>query len=437
MNLTTTPHSNLSGSIVCPGDKSISQRAVIIGALMNQDLEIEGFLHAQDPLSTVFALNQMGAGITIDQSGIVKLTKRSAIFTQPSAPLDLGNSGTGLRLLLGVAAGLGHTISFNGDVSLSKRPMKRVIDPLLEMGANMTSADGMLPISVLPSTLRNKFLYELPVASAQVKSAVLLAGLASGNAITVVEPIQTRDHTERMLKSFGVNLEITQHDKKNIISLYPGSFLEPKILQVVGDISSAAFLIVGALISKSKKLHISNVGMNPSRTGLLDVLRMMGANIEIKNSRIQSGEPVADLVILESSLKGVEIAGNIIPNIIDEIPILSIAAAFADGNTLIKDAAELRVKESDRLLSISKGFEKLGIKHENFDDGMRIFGNNDLSKMDGPVSIDSYDDHRIAMSFLIAGIKCSSPIEVKECDNILTSFPNFTEITSSLGYAIA
>ena len=319
MNLTTTPHSNLSGSIVCPGDKSISQRAVIIGALMNQDLEIEGFLHAQDPLSTVFALNQMGAGITIDQSGIVKLTKRSAIFTQPSAPLDLGNSGTGLRLLLGVAAGLGHTISFNGDVSLSKRPMKRVIDPLLEMGANMTSADGMLPISVLPSTLRNKFLYELPVASAQVKSAVLLAGLASGNAITVVEPIQTRDHTERMLKSFGVNLEITQHDKKNIISLYPGSFLEPKILQVVGDISSAAFLIVGALISKSKKLHISNVGMNPSRTGLLDVLRMMGANIEIKNSRIQSGEPVADLVILESSLKGVEIAGNIIPNIIDEI----------------------------------------------------------------------------------------------------------------------
>jgi len=338
--------------------------------------------------------------------------------------------------MLGLTSGIGLNLSFCGDESLSSRPMSRVIKPLTEMGANIESLNGKLPISILPTSFNKQYTYELPVASAQVKSSILLAGLASGTGVEIIEPIQTRDHTERMLRNFGANIEIASEGSKNIIQLAPSNNLCAKNYTVVGDISSAAFLIVAALISNSQGLEIKNVGMNPSRTGVLLVLQKMGADIEVRNQRLESGEPCADLKIKQSILKGVELSGDIIPNIIDEIPIISIAAAFAEGETVIRDAAELRVKESDRLKAVSDGFSKLGVAHQNFEDGMGIMGSPNALLIEQPISIESHEDHRIAMSFLIAGLKCSKPITVKDCKNIFTSFPDFIELTSSIGYKL-
>ena len=436
MNLTSPINTQIQGTVRCPGDKSISQRVLMIGALMNQEMTIDGFLHAADPLSTMHALNQIGAKITSDENGFVYLNKRDQVFLDSRQVLDLGNSGTGLRLMLGLTSGIGLNLSFCGDESLSKRPMSRVISPLTEMGAKIKSSNGMLPISLTPSSLQKQYTYELPVASAQVKSSILLAGLAAGTAIKIIEPIQTRDHTERMLNNFGANIEVTSENNKNIIQLAPSNQLHAKDYTVVGDFSSAAFLIVAALISNSPGLEILNVGMNSSRTGALLALQKMGANIEIKNQRLESGEPCADLEVKKSKLNGVELSGDIIPNIIDEIPILSIAAAFAEGETLIRDAAELRVKESDRLQAVSDGFRRLGITHQNFDDGISITGNPNMLSLAESTFIESHDDHRIAMSFLIAGLRCSKPITVKDCGNIFTSFPNFLEVTSSIGYKL-
>ena len=436
MNLTTSINSQIFGTVQCPGDKSISQRVLMIGALMNQEMTVDGFLHGEDPLSTMNALNQIGSGITIDENGLVHLYKRKYIFQSCNAPLDLGNSGTGLRLMLGLTSGIGLNLSFCGDESLSSRPMSRVINPLTEMGASIKSSSGKLPISILPTSLQKQYTYELPVASAQVKSSILLAALASGTGVKIIEPIQTRDHTERMLKNFGANLKIATKGRKNIIQLAPSNHLNAKNYSVVGDISSAAFLIVAALISNSSDLEITNVGMNPSRTGVLLALQKMGADIEVINQRLESGEPCADLKIKKSILRGVELSGDIIPNIIDEIPIISIAAAFAEGETIIRDAEELRVKESDRLKAVSEGFTRLGVAHKNFEDGMSIMGSPNTLLIEQPISIESHEDHRIAMSFLIAGLKCSKPITVKDCKNIFTSFPDFIELISSIGYKL-
>tara|TARA_B100001063_G_scaffold153520_1_gene143205 strand:- start:21 stop:1337 length:1317 start_codon:yes stop_codon:yes gene_type:complete len=436
LNLTTSVHNQIFGKVQCPGDKSISQRALMIGALMNQEMTVDGFLHAEDPLSTMNALNQIGAGIKVDENGLVHLCKRNYIFQNCDEPLDLGNSGTGLRLMLGLTSGIGLNLSFCGDESLSSRPMSRVINPLTEMGANIKSSSGKLPISISATSLQKQYRYELPVASAQVKSSILLAGLASGTGVEIIEPIQTRDHTERMLKNFGANIEIASEGGKNIIQLAPSNHLHAENYKVVGDISSAAFLIVAALISDSPGLEITNVGMNPSRTGVLQALQNMGANIDVRNQRLESGEPCADLIIKKSILKGVELSGDIIPNIIDEIPIISIAAAFAEGETIIRDAEELRVKESDRLKAVSDGFTRLGIAHKNFEDGMSIMGSPNFLLLDQSTSIESHEDHRIAMSFLIAGLKCSKPIIVKNCKNIFTSFPDFIELISSIGYKL-
>ena len=436
MNLTTSVHNQIFGTVQCPGDKSISQRALMIGALMNQEMTVDGFLHAEDPLSTMNALNQIGAGIKVDENGLVHLCKRNYIFQNCDEPLDLGNSGTGLRLMLGLTSGIGLNLSFCGDESLSSRPMSRVINPLTEMGANIKSSSGKLPISISATSLQKQYRYELPVASAQVKSSILLAGLASGTGVEIIEPIQTRDHTERMLKNFGANIEIASEGGKNIIQLAPSNHLHAENYKVVGDISSAAFLIVAALISDSPRLEITNVGMNPSRTGVLQALQNMGADIEVRNQRLESGEPCADLLIKKSVLKGVELSGDIIPNIIDEIPIISVAAAFAEGETIIRDAEELRVKESDRLKAVSDGFTRLGIAHKNFEDGMSITGSPNFLLLDQLTSIESHEDHRIAMSFLIAGLKCSKPIIVKNCKNIFTSFPDFIELISSIGYKL-
>jgi len=437
LNLTTPINCQVKGTVQCPGDKSISQRVLMIGAFMNQDMKVDGFLHGEDPISTMNALNQIGANITVNDNGSVQIPKRDFIFCNCDEPLDLGNSGTGLRLMLGFTSGLGLNLSFCGDESLSSRPMDRVLNPLTEMGADINSSNGKLPIKISSSSkLTKEYSYELPVASAQVKSSILLAGLASGSVVEIIEPVQTRDHTERMLKNFGANIEIAKKDGKNIIRLGSSNHLSAKNYTVVGDISSAAFLIVAALISNSPGLEITNVGMNPSRTGVLRALEKMGANIEIKNQRLESGEPCADLEVKQSRLKGVELSGEIIPNIIDEIPIISIAAAFADGKTIIRDASELRVKESDRLKAVSDGFETLGVKHQNFEDGMTIMGNPHTLQPEEPIFIESHGDHRIAMSFLIAGLRCSQSITVKDCKNIFTSFPNFIELISSIGYKL-
>ena len=376
----------------------------MICSLINESIQISGFLNAEDPLSTMNALNKMGAGITSHQNSVIKIHQKPMRFIKPSKSLDLGNSGTGLRLMLGMTAGLGMPMNFVGDSSLSKRPMNRVLQPLRAMGAEINSEGGMLPITLKESLIMDNFVYELPVASAQVKSCILLAGLASRKSVTVIEPVQTRDHTERMLKHFGANISVTQQGTKNIIRLNNDLPLRAKDYHVVGDISSAAFLIVGALISKSERLKIFGVGMNPSRIGVLNVLKDMGAQINVENQRVESNEPVADLVVLPSRLKGITIDGSIIPNVIDEIPIISIAAAFAEGDTIIRDAAELRVKESDRLSAVSDGLLALGVKHENFDDGMKIHGNSRLLDLSEPVTIDSHHDHRIAMSFLYRGL---------------------------------
>jgi len=437
LNLTTPINCKVNGTVQCPGDKSISQRVLMIGAFMNQDMKVDGFLHGEDPISTMNALNQIGAAITVNDNGSVQIPKRDFIFCNCDEPLDLGNSGTGLRLMLGFTSGLGLNLSFCGDESLSSRPMDRVLNPLTEMGADINSSNGKLPIKISSSSkLTKEYSYELPVASAQVKSSILLAGLASGSVVEIIEPVQTRDHTERMLKNFGANIEIAKKDGKNIIRLGSSNHLSAKNYTVVGDISSAAFLIVAALISNSPGLEITNVGMNPSRTGVLRALEKMGANIEIKNQRLESGEPCADLEVKQSRLKGVDLSGEIIPNIIDEIPIISIAAAFADGKTIIRDASELRVKESDRLKAVSDGFETLGVKHQNFEDGMTIMGNPHTLQPEEPIFIESHGDHRIAMSFLIAGLRCSQSITVKDCKNIFTSFPNFIELISSIGYKL-
>jgi len=433
LNLTSYKTESLQGEVDCPGDKSISQRIVIIGSLLNCDMNIKGFLNAQDPISTVNALNSIGSSISIGEN-IVTLKKRKVKFKDPEHELNLGNSGTGARLLLGLISGLGLRSTMTGDSSLKKRPMKRVIEPLKMMGAKLSSDTGMLPISTLGSKIINNFEYKMPIASAQVKSCLLLAALSSQKNIKITEPKITRDHTEKMIEFFGGEILYESNQNSKIIQLNHSELEQKNSFDVPGDFSSAAFIIVATIISKGSEVLIKNVGLNESRKGLLDVLLLMGANFEIKNKKKASNEIVGDIYIKSSELRGIDVPDNIIPNIIDEIPILSVAACFAVGQTTIKNASELRLKESDRLHAISEGLTKLKIKHHIFEDGISISGTSKEIKCDE--SIDSFDDHRIAMSFLIAGIRSDDCIRVINCKNIETSFPNFKHIMNTIGMKI-
>ena len=432
MNLTSQEIQSMSGEVLCPGDKSISQRILIIGSFLNSDIEINGFLNADDPNSTLSALNQMGACIRKDQNKVF-LTKRNIPFQEPSKDLDLGNSGTGVRLILGLISGLGLKSKLVGDSSLSSRPMLRVIKPLKEMGAKIES-EGTLPVHTSGSKILNDYTYDMPIASAQVKSCLLLAALASKNNITIFEPKITRDHTERMIDYFGGDINFGQKENIGKVEFKSNNLYSKSYYSVPGDFSSAAFIIVAALISHQSEVLIKNVGLNKTRSGLLEILKLMGADIDIHNQKTEFNEEVGDIIVKSSNLVGIEVPENIIPNIIDEIPILSIAAAFADGTTKITNASELRVKESDRLNAISEGLSKLNIVHEIFDDGIEITGTKE--KIDSVDMINSFDDHRIAMSFLIAGIRSKNGISVKNCKNIETSFPNFMNIMNSLGMKI-
>jgi len=432
LNLTSTNTNSLNGEIICPGDKSISQRILILGSLLNCDMEISGFLDANDPNSTLNALNEIGASINKSGSKVI-LCKRELPFIKPSQNLDLGNSGTGMRLMIGLISGLGINATLVGDASLSKRPMSRVIKPLKEMGAKIQSNEGKSPIEIIESNISSEFEYKMPIASAQVKSSLILASLSSNNSITIIEPKITRDHTERMIEYFGGSVTHS-NDESGRITVDNSKLTSKDSYEIVGDFSSAAFVIVATLISKESKVIIKNVGLNPSRCGLLEILVLMGANIEIRNQKITCNEESGDIFVKSSYLNGIDVPEDIIPNIIDEIPILSIAAAFAKGTTSIKNASELRVKESDRLEAISDGLKKLNIRHETFEDGISITGTNDLIAVDE--EINSFDDHRIAMSFLVAGIRSVNNIKVRDCKNIETSFPGFKDIMNSIGMKI-
>ena len=433
MNLESKPIKHLEGEIICPGDKSISQRILIIGSLLNCDMEIKGFLDAYDPNSTLNALNKIGASIKKTNNSVV-LTKRTNAFIDASDELDLGNSGTGIRLMLGLVSGLGINANFIGDSSLSERPMSRVIEPLREMGALIESNNGKLPINVIKSNIINSYSYKLPIASAQVKSCLLLAAIASKNNINLIEPKITRDHTEKMIEYFGGVIDYGDASKVGNIELRNHELQPKSNYEIVGDFSSASFIIVASLISNDSEVLIKNVGLNETRSGLLKVLQMMGAEIQITQSKEVCNEIVGDILVKSSNLEGIEVPDSIIPNIIDEIPILSIAAIFAKGKTIIKNASELKVKESDRLSAISNGLDKLNIRHELFTDGLSIYGN--YNELDTTEVIDSYGDHRIAMSFLIAGARTKNGLMVKNCGNIKTSFPSFKDIMNSIGMKI-
>jgi len=440
---------SLNGTIVCPGDKSISQRILILGWLLNKNITISGFLNAEDPLSTANALNQISDSIQINGNEVI-IKERTIESKNPENPIDLGNSGTGMRLIFGLISGLGIEATLIGDDSLSKRPMRRVADPLKEMGAsNKLNIGGTPPIEISKGKIIDDFVYEMPVASAQVKSSIILAAIAAKKGVTVIEENPTRNHTERMIEYFKGNIEISPiwRDESKSLNSFMGNKITckhkelicPDHYDVVGDFSSASFLIVAGLISKSGKLIIENVGLNPSRSLLIKILKSMGGNISISNERMVSNEEVADITISPSKLKGFNVydlvdvrADHVIPNIIDEIPILCIAAAFAEGSTMLGGLEELTVKESNRLAAICDGFDAIGIKYfSDRESSIKLYGNYN-EDIDG-AEVDSHGDHRIAMSFLIAGMRSKNGITVKNCKNIDTSFPNFFETLSSLG----
>ena len=430
MNLFAKPSASISGEVICPGDKSISQRAVILGSILNEDIAIEGFLNGEDPISTANALNAIGSSITINGTSVI-IEKRNTSFKKPETEVDLGNSGTGMRLMMGLISSLNIEATLVGDESLTKRPMLRIANPLNEMGASIACNKGKPPVKISPGKILENYTYEMPIASAQVKSGIILSALAANKNVTVIEKHPTRNHTERMISYFQGNIESIPYKAGNKISYTPSKLTSSNTYEVVGDFSSAAFLIVAGLIAKESNIVIKNVGLNPTRCGLIDVLKSMGGFIEIKNQKLTSNEEVGDIYVRSSSLRGISISGDVIPNIIDEIPILSIAAAFADGETSISDAEELRVKESDRLQAISDGLAKINVNHELFKDGIKIAG----SSKDIEVSplIDSHGDHRIAMSFLIASLRSTNGIFVKDCKNIFTSFPYFIDVMKTLG----
>ncbi|MBI4618800.1 MAG: 3-phosphoshikimate 1-carboxyvinyltransferase [Desulfobacterales bacterium] len=416
----------LKGEVTVPGDKSISHRAVIIGSLAKGKTIIIGPSRGDDNLRTLNAFRMMG--IKVDEPKVDQLIINGRGLyglTEPEDVIDAGNSGTTVRLLTGLLSGQRFFSVITGDRYLRKRPMKRVVEPLSSMGAKIWGrGNGNFAPLVINGTKLNPIDYVSPIASAQVKSAILLAGLYTDGVTKVTEPFLSRDHTERMLRFFGANLK----RKDNSVSIAGGSNLEGREIEIPGDISSAAFFIVAALVIPNSEVFLKRVGVNPSRTGILEVLKKMGANIQLLNEYETWGEPVADILVKTSRLKGTKIEGDLIPKTIDELPILSVAASVAEGDTVIKDAKELRVKETDRIKAVASELKKFGAEVEEFDDGMRISGKDKLKGCD----CQSFGDHRIAMSLIIAGLRASGKTVVEDTSCIGTSFPDFKDKLFSL-----
>ena len=432
--LEAAPSANLKGTIKVPGDKSISHRAIMLGGLSVGHTHITGLLEGEDVLATAAALSAMGATVTKQDDGswIVDGVGLGGL-REPDDILDMGNSGTAARLLMGVLAGQKMTCFMTGDASLRSRPMMRVATPLESMGATFTSRDGMrLPLCLIGTDTPLAIEYKLPVASAQVKSAILLAGLSAIGKTTVIEDKPTRDHTERMLTHFGGEIEVIPLDTGgNRITVTGQPELSAADLIVPADPSSAAFPTVAALITKNSSITLTGVGQNETRTGLYTTLIEMGADITFENERIEGGEPIADIIIKSSDLKGVDVPSGRAPSQIDEYPILAIAAAFAAGKTTLHGIGELRVKECDRLSAVVAGLRANGVEVEEGADWMIIHGTN--ANVPGGGMVKTHIDHRIAMSFLVMGLAAQKSVKIDDASPIDTSFPNFKELMTSLG----
>lgn len=421
------PGGALQGTLLVPGDKSISHRAIMLGAIANGDTHVKGFLAGADCLATITAFRALGVKIT-DISVTERIIHGVGLhgLQPPTATLDLGNSGTSMRLLAGLLAGQKFRSTLTGDESLRRRPMARVVNPLLQMGAQITMQAGELPPLTINGNPALKAIdYTLPIASAQVKSALLLAGLYASGETCIAEPQLCRDHTERMLTAFDYPLQRQGH----MIRLTGQQQLTACAINVPGDLSSAAFFIVAATIAANSRLWLPNVGINPTRTGILIILRAMGADIRCHNERLVNGEPVADLEVLSHPLHGIEIKPEWVPLAIDEFPIIFIAASTAKGRTVLRGAAELRVKESDRIVAMSQGLAVLGIKTTILSDGIEIEGQPHWAGG----QIESCGDHRVAMAFAIAALRATQPITIRDCANVTTSFPDFPAIAQSVG----
>ncbi|MES2604648.1 MAG: 3-phosphoshikimate 1-carboxyvinyltransferase [Pseudomonadota bacterium] len=424
---------NLRGEIRVPGDKSISHRSIMLGSLADGTTTVEGFLEGEDALCTLQAFRDMGVQIERPSAGKVIIHGVGMHgLKAPVKPLYLGNSGTSMRLLSGLLAGQKFSTVLTGDSSLSKRPMKRVAEPLRRMGANLALQEGGLcPIHIEPAPLQG-IDYAMPMASAQVKSCLLLAALYSGGETRLVEPAPCRDHTERMLQGFGYEVNVNGQE----VRVKGGGKLKAGHIDVPADISSAAFFLVGASICPGADLTLRHVGINPTRTGVINILRMMGANIEYLREYVAGGEPVADIRVRYAPLKGIRIPEDQVPLAIDEFPSLFIAASCAEGMTVLSGAEELRVKESDRIQTMADGLAILGVKHEVKPDGIVIEGFGGNGKF-GAGTINSHGDHRIAMSFTMAALRASGEIRILDCNNVATSFPGFVELVQRCGITLS
>jgi 3-phosphoshikimate 1-carboxyvinyltransferase len=432
-NFEARPVHGVWGTAAVPGDKSISHRALMLSGIAEGRSEIGGFLASEDCLASLAAMRALG--VRIEQPGPTELAIHGVGLhglEGAGRALDMGNAGTAMRLFTGLLAAQTFDSTLIGDSSLMKRPMERVAKPLREMGADVRTHEGTPPVNIGGGRPLRGIDYRMPVASAQVKSAILLAALYADGPTTVIAPAVNRDHSERMLQSCGVRLDIDGLRT----TLHPPRQLIGQRLNVPGDFSSAAFFIVAGLLGAAGEgLLIQNVGMNPTRAGLLDILGSMGADVEVQNARSSGAEPVADLMVRRSALKGIRVPVELIPIAIDELPILFIAAACADGETLLTGAEELRVKESDRIAAMSAGLAALGVTHTVLPDGMRIEGRGEGVAFSGGV-IDSFGDHRIAMSFGIASLRAAAPITIRDVANVATSFPGFVALSRSVGLDI-
>jgi 3-phosphoshikimate 1-carboxyvinyltransferase len=425
---------HLMGDATPPGDKSVSHRALILGALTVGETAISGLLEAEDVLNTAAAMSRLGADVVREEEGRWRVHGVGVGgWSEPAAPLDFGNSGTGVRLTMGAVATTPITTIFTGDASLKRRPMKRVLDPLSLFGTTAQSRDGgLLPVTLMGPRRALPVEHRLQVASAQVKSALLLAALNAPGRSTIIERAATRDHTERMLKSFGAEISIEElADGASAISVIGEVELRPAAIAVPSDPSSAAFPLVAALIVPGSSVNIEGVMLNPRRIGLIETLIEMGADIEIRNRREVGGEPIGDLVARHSPLKGVEVPPERAPSMIDEYPVLSVAAAFAQGKTVMRGLEELRVKESDRLSAIAAGLKHNGVTFDETADGLIVHGMS--NGVPGGGTVATHMDHRIAMSFLMMGLAARKAVTVDDGSMIATSFPNFVALMRDLG----
>ncbi len=435
-SLSSTPSSSLKGTVKVPGDKSISHRSLMFGALAIGKTNVFGMLEGEDVLATAKAMRALGAHVERDDQGVWHIEGRGiGGLCEPEDVLDMGNSGTSARLLMGILGSHPITTFMTGDASLRKRPMGRVANPLAEMGTQVHCRSGQrLPLMVQGAETPMPIRYKLPMASAQVKSCILLAGLNTPGETTVIETEHTRDHTELMLRHFGAEVRVTQTEEGRETTIVGQPELKAADVHVPSDPSSAAFPTVAALINEGSELRLPGIGMNPHRNGIYITLKEMGADITLENERTEAGEPVADLVVRASKLKGITVPAERAPSMIDEYPILAIAASFAEGKTVMEGLGELRVKESDRLSAVANGLKACGVTCEEGDDYLIVEGS--PTDVKGGGTITTHFDHRIAMSFLVMGMAAKEPVKVLDADAIDTSFPDFAKLMNGLGAQI-